>query len=62
MLCSSVLFGDDFAYVRLVAAIAPARHPCPTLATELFIPSAIRWFSRTHPTPKQMAQFLSIRF
>ena len=37
-----VLFGDDFfAYVGLVAAVASARHPCPALATELFIPSKI---------------------
>jgi hypothetical protein len=52
MLCSSVLFGDDFAYVRLVAAIAPARHPCPTLATELFIPSAIRMVFADPPHAK----------
>jgi hypothetical protein len=59
MLGDFVLFGDDFAYVGLVAAIASARHPCPALATELFIPSKI-WFSQTHPMPKQMGQFLSI--
>ena len=42
MLRGFLLFGDDFAYVRLVAVAASARHPCPTLAAEPFIPSANR--------------------
>jgi hypothetical protein len=36
-----ILFGDDFGYVRLIAAIALARHPSPALAAKLCIPSAI---------------------
>jgi hypothetical protein len=28
-----ILFRDDFAYVGFFAAIAPARHPRPALAT-----------------------------
>src|SRR6266404_638466 len=39
MLRGLVLFGDDFAYVGLLAAIASARHPCPAPATKLFLPS-----------------------
>lgn len=36
-----VLFDKNCACVGLFAAVASARHPCPALATELFIPSAI---------------------
>jgi hypothetical protein len=54
----SVLFGDDFAYVWLVAAVASARHPGPTLAPEFFIPRTVGM--QTHPIPKQMGQFSSI--
>src|SRR5207248_2177566 len=49
MLRGCVLFGDDFAYVRVVAIIAFARHPCPALATKLCIPSAIGMVF-THPS------------
>jgi hypothetical protein len=33
MLDGFVLFNDNGAYVRLITAIASARHPCPALAT-----------------------------
>jgi len=60
MLRGLVLFGDDFAYVRLLAVVASARHPCPTLAAKLCIPSAIGMVFADPPKPKQMGQFLSI--
>jgi hypothetical protein len=41
MLRGFVLFGDDFAYVGLVASVASARHPCTALAAEFFIPSKV---------------------
>jgi hypothetical protein len=46
-----VLFGDDCAYVGLVAIVAPAGHSCPALAT---FSSQARsgWFSHTHPVAK----------
>jgi len=61
MLRGFVLFGDDFTYVRVVAIIAFPRHPCLTLAAKLRIPSAIGMVFATHPTPKQMGQFLSMQ-
>src|SRR5258707_7363235 len=36
-----VLFDKNCACVGLFAAVASAQHPCPALATELFIPTAI---------------------
>jgi hypothetical protein len=41
MLRGLVHFGDDFAYVRVVAIVAFARHPRAALAAKLCIPSAI---------------------
>ncbi len=61
MLRGLVLFGDDFAYVRLVAVVAPAGHSCPALATKLFIPSAIGMvFAGPTLRRKQMGQFLAM--
>jgi len=44
-----VIFGDDFAFVGLIAVIAPARHPCAALAAKLCIRSAIGMVS-AHPS------------
>jgi 16S rRNA G966 N2-methylase RsmD len=41
MLDGFVLFDENRAYVRLFASIASARHSCPALATELFVPRKI---------------------
>src|SRR6266480_1170786 len=56
-----VLFGDDFAYVGLVAIVAlqgiPAPHWQPSFSSQV----RSGWFSHTHPTPKQTGQFLSMQ-
>jgi len=61
MLGGFVLFSDDFAYVRIIAAIASARHSRPHWQPSLSSQAKSGWFSQTHPTPKQMGQLLSIR-
>ena len=58
MPCRSVV-GDNLTHIGLIGAVAPARHSRaePNSSCQAWF----GWFSQTHPMPKQIGQFLSIR-